>query len=1720
MQDAAINNTSIESIQSQISHPIWPLRLMAHLPPEQEGNSGTMIVRHQLPGHVNTIDAICFNNKRQHLLTADRTCLRLWSLRKELKRINLIPQSTNSDNNNNNNKYHSNNSDNALPMEALVVSLMHAERRDLYICVFGGDPRTKGANSFVDPAVIKIFHPSLSLLLQFNAHTAPVVAAAFHQQREELVTSSTSTSLKVWNLEDSHDPKLATKQQILPPTSPLLYATASNASAIKIVMRRVLQDHDRPITLLHAPVNCNYIFGSGGTDVWVWNLNSGNLLRVVKGLHNYVTDMITSLQYVVELNELTASYDDGVLATWLFLLPTEQHDKNENSITPHVKEVNDDDNNNNNNNNYNNDDREHYNPNAKPILCREFPSHRGRVNCAILSDDKFSLFSCGADGDVRHFDAIHGVELGRLPLASTFRVAFKQGTRRVYPPFAIVHSRINGPAGVKEVLFTVAGSSITIAEVQTQRWRFGISNDSILSINPMNKMNPTNNSSHLVILRENNQVNILDVQTGRVVVGSVPTERVNPKGGKTKKRIRASSSMSSLHGSGKFKNNSGRLNKGIAGLKSHTNTKGIGSRTNTNIHSDGKNINRFGNNLKAIGESSNLLQVVKMHWWEELNHSILGWSDGAVELFDPQRGGLRIRLLRDRERIAPVTSICVMHVPCRGGRNSAFRSGNRVASRTLRNIWDEDDDIEGNSSRKDPNLQIGGSCPSTELNGPWGGPVHYKKTVTQISENVRVEHEKNMAKFTVVTGSADGYLMLWDVVKSRMITSMQAHSGPIVDILEIPTLEQCEGALHPVVGKLFPPPLKKTVVSVGEDGIIKVWSAWRSGRLNQVAFFLAQPSSLNGKKDIGSGKNTASGNGKKRRAKVTSSIILKGSKCLVVGYDNGSMQGWELQTELNANDKLQTGEDKVFLPFWSNQSHVKSVSAMCSPSNGDYFASASLDGTIMMWGAMLLEDVNLANIVLLRSFSINVPIQSINFIANDRVILASHVEGMTVLKANVRSGIAQRKLVIEHKKKKLVMLEENSSIQDSSKADTKKEEIGQHGTVVATTQEESAKTEEKSESIVVETEKIPAEKSFPITGYVPYNDVVTSPPANDKIDKNVFQQQNSNIKQPTGSLKTTSDPLSRTVPTVSLSNDFQMANQLRQASFGGLERTKSMTEIPQLSKWGERHAAKSIPSNNPMPPGAMIHNAQNASVTLKSKPQIGWMNNNHSQIDKELQQEEVQQQSSGVLNNGTTDSSLRRFSSSFKLNDSQGDNLEHYVYDEKNNITHNFSMEQEIERSLSTRGSNIRPFSTGDNSKLLDDNSMLQRLPFKHDRPGSREGIIKIVVSGTKESVEDVSIEGKVDNELSGINMKSQVPLEGTSMEDISKELSTELSNVKQHELPADSNSKEATKSNKYHVNLRVGLDPMAIAILREEFTKLCLPPQIKLKFEELPKVLEHVHIGIGGKNSNDSPELWKLWNLHESIFKLKRSIPDAAVARMNEPTSNYQKQLMEERIGRTLVTFDDFLLVATAYVQYLKSNWEALVKLERKQKQNSQAIIKHNIRTVVEYNSIGEVKTHTRNIAVSKGISEGRMWREIEVRAKRAGIASKARFESLMQTPDVWDGGDSKGTLSITPKNRWCQHSQIAINTLSAFARQLSTLTKWPRLHPIYRKIHTKKLHHVMLSLENQALQGLKNLGENYVRPMPLRKVLKNINFEIKSTINRNYRSLIFFTRQLEILM
>ena len=142
------------------------------------------------------------------------------------------------------------------------------------------------------------------------------------------------------------------------------------------------------------------------------------------------------------------------------------------------------------------------------------------------------------------------------------------------------------------------------------------------------------------------------------------------------------------------------MNKGIAGLKSH------GSLEN-NIHSTRRNSD-FGNSLKAIGNSSNLLQVVKMVWWKELKHCVLGWSDGAIEVFEPKRGGLRIRLIRDHLRCSPVTVVCILRVPSHGGRNSAFRGGGRVISTTLQSVLDTSREVAGHDIMSDPNLQLGG----------------------------------------------------------------------------------------------------------------------------------------------------------------------------------------------------------------------------------------------------------------------------------------------------------------------------------------------------------------------------------------------------------------------------------------------------------------------------------------------------------------------------------------------------------------------------------------------------------------------------------------------------------------------------------------------------------------------------------------------------------------------------------------------------------------------------------------------------------------------------------------------------------------------------------------------------------------------------------------------------------------------------------------------------
>jgi hypothetical protein len=129
-------------------------------------SSNTLQLKHQLPGQVNPFSACVFNPKHQHVLTSDSMSLRLWSCQKELRRQTLHKG-------------------------AHVEGLHYSSRFDFYLCC-GSD--FEGPK---DGAVVKIFHPSLALLAQFNAGNSSdfgdecqIVGSAFLDEISSLFIAS------------------------------------------------------------------------------------------------------------------------------------------------------------------------------------------------------------------------------------------------------------------------------------------------------------------------------------------------------------------------------------------------------------------------------------------------------------------------------------------------------------------------------------------------------------------------------------------------------------------------------------------------------------------------------------------------------------------------------------------------------------------------------------------------------------------------------------------------------------------------------------------------------------------------------------------------------------------------------------------------------------------------------------------------------------------------------------------------------------------------------------------------------------------------------------------------------------------------------------------------------------------------------------------------------------------------------------------------------------------------------------------------------------------------------------------------------------------------------------------------------------------------------------------------------------------------------------------
>ena len=177
---------------------------------------GTLEYKYQLAGHVARIEAATYNTRRHHILTADRATLRLWSLRKELRRL-PAPQRTGLG-------------------AALHAVLQYCEAEDVYVAAFGGDaafsddytppePDEQGkvrvdARALTDAGLVKVYHASLAVLLSFEAHRAPILDAVWIEPAQLFATSSAGSSspeggeegaISVWHLRRQGRSNLATE---------------------------------------------------------------------------------------------------------------------------------------------------------------------------------------------------------------------------------------------------------------------------------------------------------------------------------------------------------------------------------------------------------------------------------------------------------------------------------------------------------------------------------------------------------------------------------------------------------------------------------------------------------------------------------------------------------------------------------------------------------------------------------------------------------------------------------------------------------------------------------------------------------------------------------------------------------------------------------------------------------------------------------------------------------------------------------------------------------------------------------------------------------------------------------------------------------------------------------------------------------------------------------------------------------------------------------------------------------------------------------------------------------------------------------------------------------------------------------------------------------------------------------------------------------------------
>ena len=911
------------------------------------GNCQTLHIRHQLTGHAFPVDAVCFNSFRYQILTADRHTLRLWSLRKEVKQVSLLPATLRG--------RQIDSKEEKPKLQALVIALFHDPRHDLYTAVFGGDPRVDASegNQYVNPGIVRVYHASLAVLMEFTAHAGPVLASCFNTSNSQLVTSSTSLSVKVWSYRQTR-PKPTPGNTL---NSNAKCASPMNAKGTELALSHIYQDHDRPVGVLCVSSCGKLLLGTGGTDLWIWNLKDSVLVLCVRSLHNFKTDLITSLLYDSSLNQLTAGYDDGVIAVWQCNIstasaPKETTNEKATPIDGGGKRA------------------------LQPTLLREYESHDGRVHSIERSSNSRWLFSCGIDGLICHHDALHGSRLGGLKCSSIVRAAYT-GIRREYPPSLLKAVNVKSPFGRRLFVISVSGAVISIVEIQSPQWECNSVRDSVLHLS----LRRGEETDMVAAMLPSNEICIIDgVKGSRIRQTVIPLSRNQSSKPSLQKKNRGlqGSASTSLIGMQKS-----QLVKGRAPLiRSVATEDSLLSKSLTLERGKDKIVGRL---TKSRGEISTSITMAQ--WWNSRDALVLGWSDGAIEIVETVLGGRRIKLLTSKSsNESAVASICIANTSCNSKDRSCMQgkshdSPARMPQKLANQAWSQNEVSS-----------VATHAPISELAGPWGGPVRFKKSAKHRFGAKNKELKRLEASFTIVSGDLQGALSVWSPRQGKLISTQNGHSGSIVvvDFLlphsKLISSESSDEVFARVIS-IAPGPRRECFVSASADGIVKVWNLSRGGKLNMLSFFLAQP-------QPGDGLQSTT---QSRKATLTTATSIPGTSILMCGFDNGVLQGWQLETNMNAKGNEQELEARK--PFWNNHHHSQTITAIRASKCGRKIVSASADATVVIWGLTTRRRTLQAgeglghgqlclHVVELNSLTVSLAVSDLCFVGNENALLA------------------------------------------------------------------------------------------------------------------------------------------------------------------------------------------------------------------------------------------------------------------------------------------------------------------------------------------------------------------------------------------------------------------------------------------------------------------------------------------------------------------------------------------------------------------------------------------------------------------------------------------------------------------------------------------------------------------------------------------------------------